>query len=76
MTSDLKNIWTSTNKVLTTINLYLFAFIKSGIVTTVKVNDANTKRIPLVYNILLLILLGTICYLLISMLFGRRLTIN
>jgi len=76
MTFELKNIWKSTNKVLTTINLYLLAFIQCGMVTFVKVKDPDKIKIPFVFNIFLLILLGTICYLLISMLFGKRLIIS
>lgn len=76
MTLDLRNIWTSTNKVLTTINLFLLAFIKSGMATPVKVKASSDTKIPLGYNILLLIVLVTVTSLLIYILFGGRIIIS
>ena len=77
MTFDIRNIWTSTNKMLTTINLYLLAFVQSGMTTPVKVKDASDiKKIPFIYNILLLIVLTTISSIFIYILFGGRLTIS
>lgn len=76
MTFDIRNIWTSTNKVLTTINLFLFAFLKSGMSTPVKVKDTAETKIPIGYNIVLLILLVTIVSLIIYIFIGGRLTIS
>ena len=77
MTFDIRNIWTSTNKMLTTINLYFLAFVQSGMTTPVKVKDASDiKKIPFIYNILLLIVLTTISSIFIYILFGGRLTIS
>lgn len=75
MTLDLRNIWTSTNKVLTTINLFLFAFLKSGMSTPVKVTNPSETKIPIGYNIVLLIVLATIVSLLIYIFIGGRVTI-
>ena len=76
MTLDLRNIWTSTNKVLTMINLFLLAFIQSGMSRTVKVKDASETKIPLAYNIFLLVILATIASLLIYVFIGGRVTIS
>ena len=75
MTLDPRNIWTSTNKVLTTINLFLFALLKSGMSTPVKVKNPSETKIPLGYNIVLLIILATIVSLLIYIFIGGRVTI-
>jgi hypothetical protein len=76
MTYDLRNIWTSTNKVLTTINLFLWAFLKSGMSTPVKVKDRDETKIPLGYNIVLLIVLVTIVSFIIYIYIGGRVTIS
>lgn len=55
-----KKLWGSTNKVLTTINLMLFALLASGGSTPTKVKVTNETRIPLAYNIILLIVLLSI----------------
>ena len=68
-----KNIWGSTNKVLTTINLMLFALLASGMSTPTKVKDANETKIPLAYNIILLIVLLTIVSFLFYIFIGRHL---
>jgi hypothetical protein len=59
MTLGIKKIWGSTNKVLTTINMMLLALILMGVGPT-NVKEGSKIKIPLVYNILLLIVLGTI----------------
>jgi hypothetical protein len=66
-----KKIWGSTNKVLTTINLMLFALFASGGTTPTKVKDADETKIPLVYNIILLIVLLTIISFLFYIFIGR-----
>jgi hypothetical protein len=76
MTLDLRNIWTSANKVLTTINLFLLALIQSGLSGPVKVKDSSDTKIPLVYNILLLIVLATLSSLLIYVFIGVRITVS
>lgn len=76
MTYDLRNIWTSTNKLLTTINLFLWAFLKSGMSTPVKVKDRDETKIPLGYNIVLLIVLVTIVSFIIYIFIGGRVTIS
>lgn len=76
MTLDLRNIWTSTNKVLTIFNLFLIAFIKSGMSTPVKVKDSSDIKILFGYNILLLFVLVAIVSLLIYICIGGRVTIS
>jgi len=72
MTSEIKNIWVSTNKMLTTINSYLLAFVQSGMTRPVKVRDTREiNNIPLVCNILLLIVLSTISSILIYIFFRQ-----
>jgi hypothetical protein len=76
MTYDLRNIWTSANKVLTTINLFLWAFLKSGMSTPIKVKDRDETKIPFAYNIALLIVLVTIVSFIIYIFIGGRITIS
>jgi hypothetical protein len=62
--------------VLTTINLFLLAFIQSGMSTSVKVKDPSDTKIPIGYNVLLLIALVTIVSLLVYIFLGGRVTIS
>ena len=71
MTLDLRTIWTSTNKVLTTINLYILAFIMGSMSGPVKVKDPDETKIPFLYNILLLAVLSSVLYFLIYIFFIR-----
>lgn len=71
MTLELRNIWSSTNKMLTTINLYLYALILGAMSGPVKVKDPSTTKIPFVFNIILLLALITILYFLVYVFFIR-----
>jgi hypothetical protein len=54
MTLDNYNIWTATNKVLTRINIYL---LQLAVMSPLDIKQMETKKIPIVFNVLLLLVL-------------------
>lgn len=61
--AEIKKIWDFINKGLTMINLFLFGILASGLPLG---EHSNKKKIPLVANIILLVVLISVLYLYLS----------
>lgn len=61
MTLDIRKIWISTNKVLTRINIFFLQVILMSPFDPKKFTD---RKIPVVFNILLLLILGAVLFIL------------
>lgn len=59
MTLGLKTIWLKTNRVLTSINMFLVAFILLGGGRVTKIHE---RKIPVALNIILLFIFGFILF--------------